>query len=72
MADLGAFDNPHLWLASYGIANPYFCWAVAHGALDNVRAPSRSPNKRDVPAWNRSTLRALPRRPRLRDEYVLK
>lgn len=31
-----AFENPHLWLASYGVRSHYFLWAVAHGALDDI------------------------------------
>lgn len=39
MADVGEpFDNPHAWLARFGIRAHYFVWAVAHGALDDVEA----------------------------------
>lgn len=33
-------DNPHYWLAAYGIQAHYFKWAVATGALDDIDPPA--------------------------------
>lgn len=36
-----AIDNPHYWLAAFGVRSHYFCWAVANGALDDIDPPAQ-------------------------------
>lgn len=52
--DLDAFSNPHFWLASYGIRSEYFCWAVAHGALNDIDPPQPK-----AEAWKQPALAGM-------------